>query len=195
MVSPQKSTSEKSLSQKIFTLPNAMTVLGGFLTWQGANNINHPSGVAQIIIGRTIDTLDGVVARSTGQESELGALLDAGMDKLVTSKIMYELLQHRAAPKCVLGTIATFNTINAGATALTEYQQPDTNLRPVKTGKFAMAAENIALFAYTASHVAEKSGHDVASKRLRILGHVAAATALPLAIHSSASYVKRAIKR
>lgn len=195
MVSSRRSNPEKTLSEKIFTLPNAMTAVGGVLTWRGAGKIDQPSGLVQIVIGRAIDALDGVVARKTGQESELGAALDAGVDKIVVSKIVYELLQHQAAPKCVLGAIATFNAINAGATALVEYQRPDTNLRPVKTGKLAMAAENVALFAYAASRVAEKSGHDVASKRLRTLGHAAAATALPLAIHSSASYVKRAVKR
>lgn len=195
MVSSRRSNPEKTLSEKIFTLPNAMTTLGGVLTWRGAERIDQPSGLAQIIVGRTIDTLDGVVARQTRQESELGATLDAGVDKIVVSKIIYELWRQNAAPRPVLGAIAVFNAVNTCATAAAEYPQPNPNLRPVKTGKLAMAIENAALFAYTAAHVAEKSGRDTLSKHLRALGHAATAAALPFAVHSSVSYIKRAIKR
>lgn len=195
MVSSRRSNPEKTLSEKIFTLPNAITALGGFLTWQGANNINHPSGVAQIIIGRTIDTIDGFVARATGQENEFGALFDAATDKVVTSKVMYELWKGSDTPKIVLGAIATFNTINAVATVAAECRQTDTKRRPVKTGKLAMAAETVSLFAHSIAHTIEQSGHNESSKLFRRIGNVAATAALPLAIHSSASYIKRAVKR
>ena len=47
----------------IFTIPNAMSITGGILTWHGAGSIESTAGLSKIIIGRIIDVLDGAVTR------------------------------------------------------------------------------------------------------------------------------------
>ena len=77
----------------IVTIPNAMSLVGGKLTWDGAENLESVSGLVRVIIGRSIDVADGAVARATGQTSNVGAAVDAITDKVVTLKLLYEMLK------------------------------------------------------------------------------------------------------
>ncbi len=178
--------------EEIFTIPNAMTAVGGALTWDGANTLEEPSGFAKVVVGRSLDALDGTVARKTGQTSDFGALLDAGIDKVATAKLVGEMWRRNAAPKGVLSTIALFHAINAGATFFANIRRTTAPTRPTKSGKLAMAAETVSLFAYTGAHTAERAGKPELAKYLRALGGGAFLTSLPGAIHSTATYTKRA---
>ena len=177
--------------QDIFTIPNAMSLTGAALSWKGVEKLEEPKGLAQLIIGRSIDAVDGQVARALGQESNFGATVDAGLDKLATAKIMWELNQKNAAPKKVLGTIALLSAINFATTAKFMVDHPGEPIRPTKSGKLAMAAETVALFAYSAGYTAEQTGKVNTAKVLKNIGNAAFVAALPAAIHSTAHYVKR----
>ena len=178
----------------IFTIPNAMSLAGGKLTWDGAENLEEVSGLVRVIIGRSIDVADGAVARATGQTSNVGAAVDAITDKVVTLKLLYEMLKKGAAPKSVIGTIAVLNTINAIATGITNYRSKHKGeTRPTTSGKLAMAGEMLALFAYAGAHTAEQNGELKLAKTLRRVGHTAFIASLPLAAHASYIYIKRAI--
>lgn len=178
----------------IFTIPNAMSLTGGKLTWDGAENLEEVSGLAQVIIGRTIDVADGAVARATGQTSNVGAAVDAITDKVVTLKLLYEILKKGAAPKSVIGTIALLNTINAAATGITNYRSKHKGeTRPTTSGKLAMAGETLALFAYASAYTAEHNDKSELAETLRTVGRTAFVASLPLAAHASCIYIKRAI--
>jgi|GEM_PF-501505 hypothetical protein len=178
----------------IFTIPNAMSLVGGKLTWEGAENLEHVSGLAQVIIGRTLDVADGAVARATGQTSDVGAAVDAITDKVVTLKLLYEMLKKGAAPNSVIGTIAVLNTTNAIATGIANCRSEHKGeTRPTTSGKLAMAGEMLALFAYAGAHTAEQNGKPKLAKTLRGVGHTAFIASLPLAAHASWTYIKRAI--
>lgn len=183
-----------TLIRDALTIPNAMSLAGGKLTWDGAENLEEVSGLAQVIIGRSIDVADGAVARATGQTSNVGAAVDAVTDKLVTGKLLYEMLKKGAAPKSVIGTIALLNTINAAATGIANYRSKHKGeTRPTKSGKLAMAGETLALFAYAGAHTAEHNGESKLAKTLRRVGRTAFIGSLPLAAHASWTYIKRAI--
>ena len=178
----------------IVTIPNAMSLVGGKLTWDGAENLDHVSGLAQVIIGRTLDVADGAVARATGQTSDVGAAVDAVTDKLVTGKLLYEMLKKGAAPKSVIGTIAVLNTTNAIATGIAKLRgKHKGETRPTKSGKLAMAGETLALFAYAGAYTAEHNDKSELAETLRKVGHTAFIASLPLAAHASWTYIKRAI--
>lgn len=185
---------KKSLPDKIFTLPNVITLLGGFLTCRGLRDIDKLSGLLTVALGRGLDLLDGAVARKTDQVSELGAALDAATDKITTAELLYKLWQEDMAPKKVLGAIATFNAINFLATVVAYRYPTGEELRPTKSGKLAIAIETGALIAYGASDLAKKAGYREPSQVLRKIGHVASALAVPLAINASVKYVNRAIE-
>ena len=178
----------------IVTIPNAMSLEGGKLTWEGAENLEHVSGLAQVITGRTLDVADGAVARATGQTSDVGAAVDAITDKVVTLKLLYEMLKKGAAPKSVIGTIAVLNTTNAIATGIAKLRSKHKReTRPTKSGKLAMAGETLALFAYAGAHTAEQNGKPRLAKIFRMIGRTAFVASLPLAAHASCTYIKRAI--
>ena len=176
------------------TIPNAMSLAGGKLTWDGAENLEEVSGLVRVIIGRTLDVADGAVARATGQTSNVGAAVDAITDKVVMLKLLYEMLKKGAAPKSVIGTIAVLNTINAAATGIANYRSKHKGeTRPTTSGKLAMAGETLALFAYAGAHTAEQNGKSRLAKTLRRVGRAAFIASLPPAAHASWTYVKRAI--
>ena len=178
----------------IVTIPNAMSLVGGKLTWDGAENLEEVSGLVRVIIGRTLDVADGAVARATGQTSNVGAAVDAITDKVVTLKLLYEMLKKGAAPKSVIGTIAVLNTINAIATGITNYRSKHKGeTRPTTSGKLAMAGETLALFAYARAYTAEQNGESKLAKTLRRVGRAAFIASLPPAAHASCTYIKRAI--
>ena len=169
-----------------------MTAVGGVLTWSGASTLEEPSGLAKVVVGRSLDALDGIVARKTGQTSDFGASLDAGIDKIVTAKLAGEMWRKNAAPKGVLSTIALFHTMNAGATLFASVRHNNASTRPTKSGKLAMAAETAALFAYAGAYTAEHAGKPGLAKHLRTLGKGAFLASLPGAVHSTATYINRA---
>lgn len=170
----------------IFTIPNAMSLVGGKLTWDGAENLESVSGLVQVIIGRSIDVADGAVARATGQTSNVGAAVDAVTDKLVTGKLLYEMLKKGAAPKSVIGTIAVLNTINAAATGIANYRSKHKGeTRPTTSGKLAMAGETLALSAYASAHTAEQNGKPRLAKTLGTVGRTAFIASLLPAAHAS----------
>ncbi len=179
-------------ARDIFTVPNAMSATGAYLTWKGAEQLDTPQGLAKVIVGRSIDAVDGTVARKLGQESNFGATVDAGLDKLVTTKLLWELWKSNAAPKAVLGTIATLSAVNAASTAHVMLTRPGEPIRPTLSGKVAMAGETVALFAHSAAHTAEHTNHPNASKWLKRLGNAAFIASLPAAVHATGSYLKRA---
>lgn len=176
------------------TIPNAMSLVGGKLTWDGAENLEEVSGLVRVIIGRSIDVADGAVARATGQTSNVGAAVDAITDKVATLKLLYEMLKKGAAPKSVIGTIAVLNMINAAATGIANYRSKHKGeTRPTKSGKLAMAGETLALFAYAGAHTAEQNDKSELAEILRTIGRIAFIASLPLAAHASWIYIKRAI--
>ncbi len=183
-----------TLIRDALTIPNAMSLAGGKLTWDGAENLEEVSGLVRVIIGRTLDVADGAVARATGQTSNVGAAVDAITDKVVTLKLLYEMLKKGAAPKSVIGTIAVLNTINAIATGIANYRSKHKGeTRPTTSGKLGMAGEMLALFAYAGAHTAEHNGESKLAKTLRRVGHTAFIASLPPAAHASYIYIKRAI--
>lgn len=178
----------------IFTIPNAMSITGGILTWHGAGSIESTAGLSEVIIGRIIDVLDGAVARATGQTSNLGAGVDAGIDKVVTVKLLYDLKKKDAAPEPVIDTIALLNTINAAATGIANIRnrKKGASDRPSKSGKLAMASETVTLFAYAGAYTAEHNGRPGLAKILRKLGRATFIVSLPFATCAAHEYLKRA---
>jgi hypothetical protein len=179
----------------ILTIPNVMSLAGAVLAWRGAKRINTTAGVAQVVAGRLIDTLDDTVARQTGQTSNFGAIVDAGLDKTTTAKLLYEMWRQDIAPKEVLGLIAAFNTVNAIASTKSAIDIADETVRPDISGKLALAFETGSLFAHAISARLEASGKSNQANLARNIGNLSFVAALPLAVKSTSSYIKRACQQ
>ena len=183
------------IAKDIFTVPNLISVTGAALVMHGSKKIDTAEGLAECVVGRLADVLDGKVARMTGQTSNFGAALDATTDKIVMAKILYEMNKKGLAPKYVLGTVALLNSINAVATGIANLRSDEkAETRPTKSGKLAMAGETVTLISYIAAHIAEQDKNPKLAKLLRKLGAAAFAASLPFAAHATCTYIKRAIK-
>lgn len=174
------------------TIPNAMSIAGAILAWRGAKRIDTAAGIAQVAAGRFIDVLDGIVARKTGQTSDFGALLDAGLDKAVTAIILYEIKSKNLAPTEIIAAITAFNGINAVASAKMIVEAGDETVRPEVSGKLALALETSSLLAHLVGSCLETTGQSQLARVARGIGNLAFAVSLPFAVKSTASYIKRA---
>ena len=185
----------RKVAKDVFTIPNLISVTGAALVIHGSEKIDTAEGLAECAVGRSADVLDGKIARMTGQTSNFGAALDATTDKIVMAKILYEMNKKELAPKRVLGTVATLNSINALSTGIANLRSKEkAETRPTKSGKLAMAGETVTLISYIAAHIAEQDKNPKLAKLLRKLGTTAFAASLPFAVHATCTYIKRAIK-
>ena len=183
------------IAKDIFTVPNLISVAGAALAIHGSEKIDTAEGLAECAVGRLADVLDGKVARMAGQTSNFGAALDATTDKIVMTKILYEMNKKELAPKYVLGTVAALNLINAGATGIANLRSDEkAETRPTKSGKVGLAMETAALVAYAAAEIVDKrTDSPKPAEILRKLGAGAFAASLPFAAHATCTYIKRAI--
>lgn len=174
------------------TIPNAMSIAGAVLAWRGAKRIDTAAGIAQVAAGRFIDVLDGIVARKTGQTSDFGALLDAGLDKATTAIILREIKNKNLAPTEIIAAITAFNGINAVASAKTIVEAGDETVRPEISGKLALALETSSLLAHLVGSRLETTGQGQLARVARGIGNLAFAVSLPFAFKSTLSYIERA---
>ena len=183
------------VAKDVFTIPNLISVTGAALAMHGSEKIDTPEGLAECVVGRLADVLDGKVARMTGQTSNFGAALDAITDKIVMAKILYEMDKKKLAPKKVIDIVAVLNLINALATGIANLRSDEkTETRPTKSGKVGLAMETAALVAYAAAELVDKrTDNPKPAEILRKLGAGAFAASLLPAAHATCTYIERAI--
>lgn len=174
---------------ELLTLPNAVSAAGFALVVHGAMNMDTTFGLAEVAAGRSLDVLDGYLARRLNQSSPLGAALDATLDKLAMGAIIVSAGYHDMAPVAALAGIAVQNAGNIVATAVAKHNYPDRELHPSRAGKYAMALQNIALGAYGVSFLLEQG---TTSDSFGMLGHVAAITGIGLGVKATIDYFRRA---
>lgn len=172
------------------TVPNAISATGLGLVAAGAQKFDTATkendkagqiiGALMILGGRICDLTDGPTARLLGQESDVGAGADAGCDKAAMAIIIALLVKHNIMPKPVLATIATKNAVNAGATVYHGLTN-DEAFRTPKSGKFSMAADNIAIAAYFLKSLAPEGSKLERCAGVAALGSVAVGTVLGIA--------------
>ena len=191
----ETSPTVRKVAKDVFTIPNSISMIGAALVMHGSEKIDKPEGLAECAVGRLADVLDGKIARMTGQTSNFGAALDATTDKIVMTKILYEMNKKELAPKYVLGAVAVLNSINAVATGIANLRSDEkAETRPTKSGKVGLAMETAALVAYAAAELVDKrTDSPKPAEILRKLGAAAFAASLPFAVHATHTYIKRAI--
>lgn len=88
--------------------PNTITWLG-FLIAVGAGVLiatGHPFAAGFVmLVGGFFDIIDGALARSTGQVSRFGAILDSTLDRLAEAAVLLGLLVMYAVQQSIAGTI------------------------------------------------------------------------------------------
>lgn len=180
-------------SHDIATWPNAISAAGLSLVASGSRHITTMRGVNKIIAGRSLDLVDGSVARQTGQTSNFGAATDATFDKIGMGLILTEAWRQNAIPKWAIIGMLAHNAFNAAATIQHEIRHPADTIRPTKLGKYSMFLENSSVMAYLVSNAIEhQNGKPTRStKRLRHLGHISASLGIIGGLITATQYHKR----
>lgn len=172
------------------TVPNAISATGLGLVAAGAQKFDTATrendktgqviGALMILGGRACDSADGPAARRLRQESDFGAGFDAFCDKFGMAVIGIIAGKLYIVPKSVLATIATKNAVNASATIYHGLTN-DEAFRTPKSGKFSMAADNIAIAAYFLKSLAPEGSKLERYAGVAALGSFAVGTVLGIA--------------
>lgn len=193
---PENDITDKKRKEPFFSIegipPTLLSLIGTAAACIGIKDPTTFKGFATFVIGSVMDALDGKLARATGGETKLGKIVDHTGDKIKVFYTIWKMYEADTAPRSVLGGIAVFNAINAACSIKTHIDNPDMSQAPEKSGKIAMAMEVTSLILYSAGKFAELHGLRKTSNTARVLGGLAAATAIIPATLSTASYIRRA---
>ncbi len=138
---PSSFSSPQKFFEDLATLPNIMSLAGVALVRSGAKDITEKSGILKIGLGRLVDVADGYVARKINQSSDLGALVDAGLDKLGMLYILKEAFKQKALPRWLFISVASNQMASALLAIVEQASEINTEKRPSKWGKLSMALE------------------------------------------------------
>ncbi len=170
-------------------MPTAITAGSFALVLDGSRKLDTTEGKLEVSIGRIGDVVDGFVARTLDQSSDAGAIADVTCDKLGMLAIGAGMWRHDIAPRPLLAMMATKHTVNAAATlynGLTDEKRR--SIRPPKSGKLSMAADNLSLGAFL---LADELQPGTRSYEItRGIGYVAAAAGLALGAISTRHYLR-----
>ncbi len=193
---PENDITDKKREEPFFSIegipPTLLSLIGTAAACIGIKDPTTFKGFAAFVIGSVMDALDGKLARATGGETKLGKIVDHTGDKIKVFYTIWKMYEADTAPRSVLGGFAASNAINAACSIKTHIDNPDMSQAPEKSGKIAMAMEVTSLILYSAGKFAELHGLRKTSNTARVLGGLAAATAIIPATLSTASYIRRA---
>ncbi|MEO7905099.1 MAG: CDP-alcohol phosphatidyltransferase family protein [Candidatus Saccharimonadales bacterium] len=180
-----------------FKPPTLVTAASLALVIDGCRSIDTVSGMNKIVIGRSGDLLDGVLARWLNMTSDAGAFADTAADKLGMLAIATAAWRKDAIPKSVLSTVIAKQTASVALTATTTIRHPDASFRPSRTGKYAMAADNLAFLGYGYANALRNERPDETSliTGAQTLGRVAFAAGSILSVPTIGNYAQRAFRQ
>lgn len=158
-----------------------ITVFGLILCLIGATRLNTTAGLWLILLGRSMDLIDGPVSRAT-RPTHFGAALDAASDKIALIAIISACFYYDLAPWWALAYIIVHNVVNAAAALLAESRgkQPTTAI----SGKLSMFGENIAILLFVINAVPAFNANTFA------LAAAALLLSVPLGVRASYKYLQ-----
>lgn len=173
----------------LLQVPTAISIASLELVREGCRDIDTPSGKVKIALGRTGDLLDGYVARRFNMSSDAGAIADATCDKVGMAMVGAAAWQHNIVPKSIIATMVARNIFNTGMTFHNGLNDPDKRaIRPPKSGKYAMAADNLAFGAFMLADELEQGS--TSYRVARGVGYAAAAAGLAFGVIAAKHYAQ-----
>ena len=107
---------------KVGVSPNMVTFAGlvgaGISAWLISEGMLWVGGVVMLFAG-ILDLFDGALARSTGQDSAFGALLDSVVDRVSEIVVLLGLLIHYARADSLEGTVLVYLAV--GGSVMVSY--------------------------------------------------------------------------
>ena len=107
---------------KMGVSPNMVTMAGlvgaGISAWLISEGMLWAGGIVMLIAG-VLDLFDGALARSTGQDSAFGALLDSVVDRVSEIVVLLGLLIFYARADSIQGTVLVYLAV--GGSVMVSY--------------------------------------------------------------------------
>ncbi len=137
---PQQNGFQKVARETYGTITpaNAVTVAGFALVVSGLVDLsrgNRRRAITKIAAGRSLDLIDGTVAKATGTMSPVGEALDAGLDKLAMAATLAVLHKSEDMPKRIQRLFAARDLGMAALTGIGKLRQ--VHPHPNEAGKTA----------------------------------------------------------
>src|ERR1700741_2497287 len=164
----------------IFSLANAISLIGLAMTIWGSIHVHTLAGVLIIGLGRFIELFDGKVARAT-HSRRLGAIVDATFDKIGLGFLVPAIWIAHIAPYWLLVYIIAQNLLNVifSLIAAAKKAKPTSS----KLGKHAMFFQQISLGFYAL-------GNTIDFKPFTVLGLVIGIASIYWAVRATYGYFK-----
>jgi phosphatidylglycerophosphate synthase len=150
-------------------LPSTVTVLKSVAVKHGSDRMDTWSGLITVGGARMGDVLDGALARKLNATSEIGEVLDHGLDKGEIGYMLKKAWELELVPEPVIAYIAGHNALN-GVITLAAFAD-GVKVKAKKPNKYGMFGECTAIGVYAGAELAERGGHETAASRLRMFGH------------------------
>jgi len=142
------SVRNQTVLKDIVTPANAITIAGLLLTLFGALRLDTVSGLVMTIAGRGLDMVDGPVSRRT-HTSHIGALLDAGSDKVSMLALLIAMYYFGLAPTLFLSFIFVYHAAIVYMSLSGE--KHGVEAKPTVLGKYTMFLHLAALLSFALS--------------------------------------------
>ena len=164
----------------VFSLANAVSLIGLSMTIWGSLNIHTLTGVLVLGTGRIIDLFDGKVARAT-HTSRFGAAVDATFDKIGLAFLVPAIWIAHIAPYWLLVYIIVQNLLNVvfSLVASARHAKPTSS----KFGKHAMFFQQISLGFYAL-------GNTIDFRPFTIIGLIIGISSIYWAVQATYGYFK-----
>lgn len=176
-------------TKDLLQLPTAITAGSFALVVDGSRRLDTRAGKAEVMVGRAGDVVDGIVARKLDMSSDAGAIMDATCDKLGMLAIAISSWHHSVVPKPILVAMAAKHTVNAAATLYNGLRDQDkAAIRPPVSGKFGMAADNIAIGAFLLAN--ELPANSRGERIAQAMGYVSATVGLVFGAVAARHYLQ-----
>jgi phosphatidylglycerophosphate synthase len=183
--------------RKLSPAATAVSATGLGLVLKGAMEIETIKGVIEVFVGRGLDGLDGGIARALKQESDAGALVDAGFDKVGIGAISIAAWLKEAIPKSIIAGVTVKHLASAALAFAHGHNHPNESFRPTKWGKASMGADTLTYAAYLAENalIHEKPERTAERKIVHIVGKLAVSASVLTGGVSLYQYYRRAFDK
>jgi len=126
----------------VVTPANAVTAAGGLATWEGLNDYEKGQkreALILLIFGRTLDLVDGPIARATNTSSPRGEAFDAAIDKILMARALEVLSRDELLSEEEKVGLLIHNGLSAAGSVIAKARGAE--IHPSKIGKNATALE------------------------------------------------------
>lgn len=170
-------------ARDILTPANAITLAGLLVTLAGSFYLDSTLGLVLVLIGRSLDLVDGPVARAT-KTTKFSVFFDPTADKIALAGIIAAVIYYDMAPLPVVLYIIAQNLVVSILSIIAQKRQ--VAVGALIPGKLNLFFQTVAIFLFVIAHIFHQNWSSIATTG----AYIALVLSLPLAILATKSYAQ-----